>query len=422
MKILKRLGLSLIALAMVSSAHAQDASISGDITAWTWPSNDVAMNSLLPEFKKAYPNINVNVQAFGAANNVYLDKLQRAFIGGGGPDVAMIEIGMMALLRSRPAWEDLSKAPYDASKMMPNFAPFTVKNVTLPTGEIVALPKHTGPGGMFYRSDIFKEAGLPTVPSEVAALMSDWDKFIEQGKKVVKPNERWLFGNGEDIVRAVMAQNGVSYFDEAGKLQFDHPIYIEAMQKVKQAADAGLISPFAAWSPEWQAAFAKGQFATVLYGNWMGGFLKRNYSVNEVGKWSVALAPGSNGNSSYNSGGDYIGILKTSKHKDAAWAFINWYVTNDVSLKSQYLSNDLYPAWLPAAKAEWINTADPYYAGQNVNEIFSKVQAEMIPFVLNNLDPIAYTATQTAINNIARGQMSVTDAIAAAKKEVEAKM
>jgi ABC-type glycerol-3-phosphate transport system substrate-binding protein len=160
----------------------------------------------------------------------------------------------------------------------------------------------------------------------------------------------------------------------------------------------------------------------VLYGNWMGGFLKRNYSVDDAGKWAVALAPGSNANRSYNSGGDYIGILKTSEHKDAAWAFINWYVTSDVSLKAQYLSNDLYPAFLPAATADWINTPDPYYSGQNVNDIFSKVQAEMIPFVLNEMDPVAYTATQTAINNIARGEMSVEEAIAAAKAEVEAKM
>jgi ABC-type glycerol-3-phosphate transport system substrate-binding protein len=419
---LKGIGLTLAAALIAAAVQAQDASISGDITVWTWPSNDIAMNDLLPEFNKAYPNIKVDVQAFGAANNVYLDKVQRAFIGGSGPDVAMIEIGMMALLRGRPGWEDLSKAPYNAGDMMADFAPFTVKNVTLPTGEIVALPKHTGPGGMFYRTDIFKEAGLPTDPTEVAALMSDWDAFLEQGKKVVKPNERWLFGNGEDIVRAIMAQNGVSYFDAEGKLQFDNPVYLEAMEKVKQAADAGLISPFAAWSPEWQAAFAKGQFATVLYGNWMGGFLKRSYSVNESGKWAVALAPGDNGNRSYNSGGDYIGILKTSKYKDAAWAFIKWYVTSDVSLKAQYLSNDLYPAYLPAAKADWINTPDPYYSGQNVNEVFSKVQAEMIPFVLNDLDPVAYTATQTAINNIARGQMSAADAISAAKKEVEAKM
>ena len=122
----------------------------------------------------------------------------------------------------------------------------------------------SGPGGVFYRRDIFEEVGLPTDPKEVTALLADWDAFIEVGKKVAKPNERWLLANGNEIVGAMMAQRGVHYFDAEGTLQFDHPVFKEALEMVKKAADAGLISPFAAWSPEWQGAFGKGQVATVM--------------------------------------------------------------------------------------------------------------------------------------------------------------
>jgi ABC-type glycerol-3-phosphate transport system substrate-binding protein len=420
------IALSLGALAMFP-ALAQDATapntdISGTISVLTWPNNDRTFTALLPTFNAAYPNIKVNIQGIPTANSGYLNAVQRALMAGGGPDVAMIEINMMALLRDRPQWADLSQPPYNAGELMASFAPFTVANVTLPDGKIVALPKHTGPGGMFYRKDIFAEAGLPSDPEAVAALFADWDAFIAEGKKLVVPNERWVIGNGEEIVRAMMAEKGISYFDAEGKLQLDNPVFREALEKVKQAADAGMISPFSAWSPEWQGAFQRGQLTTVLYGNWFGGLLKRAYAADQAGKWAVASAPGTDGSRSFNSGGDYIGILESSQNKEAAWAFVRWLVTNDASLKQQYQNDDLYPAWTPSGGAEWINFADPYYDGQNVNQIFAPVQAEMVPFTLNALDPIAATAMSTAANNVTRGVMGVDEALAAAKAEIEAKM
>lgn len=403
-------------------AAAQDAGISGAINVWTWPNNDRTLAALMPTFNAAYPNITVNVQGFPSANDAYLNNLQRAMLSGSGPDVAMIEIGMLALLRERPQWADLSQPPFNAGPLMADFAGFTVANVTTQDGKIVALPKHTGPGGMFYRSDIFAEVGLPTAPAEVGALFADWDAFIAEGSKLVKPNERWVIGNGEEIVRAMMAQNGLNLFDAEGNLLFDDPVFKQAMETVKQAADAGMISPFAAWSPEWQGAFQRGQLATALYGNWFGGLLKRAYAADQAGQWAVATAPASAGNVSFNSGGDYIGILENSQNKEAAWAFVQWLVTNDESLKQQYQNDDLYPAYTPAGTADWMNFADDYYGGENVNDVFAPVQAGMTPFILNPLDSVATTAMRTAIDNVARGVMSVDEAIAGAKAEVEAKM
>lgn len=420
-------GLAALALASIVSLptlaqDAPDANISGTINVLTWPNNDRTFQALLPAFNAVYPNITVNVQGIPQANNGYLNAVQRAMLAGGGTDVAMIEIGMMALLRDKPQWVDLSQAPYNAGEFINDFAGFTVANVTLPDGKIAALPKHTGPGGMFYRSDIFAEAGMPTDPTEVGALFADWDAFITEGQKLVVPNERWVIGNGEEIVRAMMAQAGVSYFSAEGTFNIDDPVFKTALETVKKAADAGMISPFTAWSPEWQGAFQRGQLATALYGNWFGGLLKRAYATDQSGDWAVTQVPGIDGKRSFNSGGDYIGILEGSQNKEAAWAFVHWVVTDAESLKQQYQNDDLYPAYTPAGTADWINFEDPYYGGQNVNEVFAPVQAEMTPFILNPLDPVAATAMGTAINNVARGVQTVDEALAAVKAEVEAQM
>lgn len=422
LRILAAAALAALATTPIYAQEAPDRTISGSISVLTWPNNDRTFQALLPAFNAAYPNIKVNVQGIPQTNNAYLNAVQRALLSGNGADVACVEIGMMALLRDKDQWVDLAEAPYGAKELMANFAPFTASNSTLPDGRITTLPKHTGPGGMFYRQDIFAEVGLPSDPKAVAELFNDWDAFIREGKKLAVPNQRWVIGNGEEIVRAMMAQAGVSYFSAEGKLQLDHPVFKTALEKVKEASEAGLISPFSAWSPEWQGAFQRGQLATALYGNWFGGLLKRAYATDQAGKWSVTSAPAFEGKRAFNSGGDYLGVLKSSQNKEAAWAFVRWLVTDNESLKQQFSGDDLYPAWTPASKADWLNAPDAYYGGENVNAVFAPVQAEMTPFTLNPLDSVAYTAMGTAINNVARGVMSVDEALAGAKAEIEARM
>jgi len=129
-----------------------------------------------------------------------------------------------------------------------------------------------------------------------------------------------------------------------------------------------------------------------------------------------------NGVSAFNWGGDFLGVLETSKNKDAAWALVKWIAMNDTSLKLQYEKGDLYPAYMQAGTAPWINFQDPYYDGQNANEIFAKVQAEMVPQTTNPLDAIASQAVETAVNAVVTSGKPIDAALAQAEAEIKAKM
>jgi len=405
------------------SALKVDTNLSANITVWTWPNNDRTFSALLPAFNAVYPNIKVDVQGFPNANSNYLNTVQRALLSGSGPDVAMIEINELALLRQRPQWVDLGAAPYNAKSLLGDFADFTVNNVTLPDGKIVAMPKHTGPGALFYRRDIFEEVGLPNDPKEVAAEISSWPAFIEAGSKLIKPNERWMIANGMEILTARMGQAGINWFDADGNLLLDNPVVLEAFDLIDQAAKANLISPFVMWSPEWQSAFGKGQIATIMSGNWFGGLLKRAFATEDAGKWAVSPIPADDvGNRAWNYGGDYIGLLETSKNKEAGWAFISWLVTDNESLKQQFQNDDLYPAYLPAGKADWMNFEDPYYAGQNVNEVFAEVQRTMIPWTLNQNDRLVADTIQSAVDNVVKGVATPADALKQATDRVKSRL
>ncbi|WP_082074598.1 extracellular solute-binding protein [Martelella endophytica] len=402
---------------------AVDPELSATISVWTWPNNDRTFTALMPAFNKVYPNITVNVQGFPNANSNYLNTVQRALLSGSGPDVAMIEINELALLRQRPQWVDLAAEPFNAGPLLEDFAGFAAENVKTDNGKIVALPKHTGPGAMFYRRDIFDEVGLSSEPDAVADTFATWDAFLSEGSKMIVPNERWMIANGLEILTVRMGQAGIGWFDADGNLQLDNPVIIDALDLIDQAGKAKLISPFSMWSPEWQSAFGKGQIATIMSGNWFGGLLKRAFAPNDAGKWGVSPVPADeNGSRSWNYGGDFIGVLNTSKSKEAAWAFIHWLVTDDESLKQQYQNDDLYPAYLPAGSADWINFEDPYYGGQNVNTVFAEVQRTMKSWPLNTHDRLAGDAVQVAVDNVAKGVETPEQALETAEKRIMARL
>lgn len=97
-------------------------------------------------------------------------------------------------------------------------------------------------------------------------------------------------------------------------------------------------------------------------------------------------------------------------------------MTDGVSLQQQYQNDDLYPAWTAAGSADWINFQDPYYGGQNVNEVFADIQANLIPSTLNQDDNIVSDAVETAVNNIVQGVATPEEALEQAKTEVAARL
>ncbi|WP_020580277.1 ABC transporter substrate-binding protein [Actinopolymorpha alba] len=390
----------------------------GEITVWTWPDNDRTFMQTIPSFQRKFPHIKVRVQGFSGTFN---SKLLGALVSGTGPDVAMVEITSVSNFKSKPGFVDLSQRPFGAGALASRYADFSWKYVSdTDTGRIFALPKNTGPGGMFYRRDIYDAAGLPTDPAEVQQAISDWDAFVEAGRKVAMKGERWMLDDPAQIVATLRGQAGVSYFDESGTPQLASDTIVRALEFAMELKSMGLMAPDMS-SQERGAAINSGKIATFFSGNWFGGLIKAQYAPDSAGKWGVALAPATNGVSSFNYGGDFIGILQSSNNKLAAWEFIKWVTQDSDSLSAMY-GRDLYPAWKPAWDSTWINKPDPFYAGQNVNTVFSEVSATMKPPVTNPNDSIANTALSTAINDVVHGVRSIRTALARAQADVEDKI
>jgi ABC-type glycerol-3-phosphate transport system substrate-binding protein len=208
-------------------------------------------------------------------------------------------------------------------------------------------------------------------------------------------------------------------FDESGTSQLTAPEMVEAVEYARKAHAAGLTSPFEQWSQEWGAAVQSGAVATYLIGNWFGGIAKSVYAPKAKGKWGVTFAPAYDGNPAFNSGGDFIGVLESSDNKSTAWEFVKFVTQDPDSLEMMYTANDLYPAWKPSLEEAWMNKADPYYAGQNVNKVFAEVSKHMKAPITNPNDAAAVDALTDAVADIVKGKAQTKDALAAAKSRVE---
>jgi multiple sugar transport system substrate-binding protein len=72
------------------------------------------------------------------------------------------------------------------------------------------------------------------------------------------------------------------------------------------------------------AAFGQGFYTFYLSGPWNIGEFRKRLPPEQQGDWATTPLPGPNGPGASNAGGSSLVIYKSSKHKDDAWALIEF--------------------------------------------------------------------------------------------------
>jgi len=286
-----------------------------------WPAADKAFAAIIPEFNKKYPDITVNVTMMQTAD--HHNMLATAMAAGtGAPDVAMIEQGFIGRYKDSTGFENLLAAPYNIGSMKNDFVKYKWDLATSVDGKrIVGMVWDMGPATVFYRKDVFKSVGLPSEPAEVEKLMATWDGVLKAAKAVHIPNQRWLLPNAYYLYTWNYMNR--DYYNEKLELNLDKPGTKEALEAAvtmrKNGWDAKLQDQ---WNNETYAGLASGNIAMVAAGSWYGGFLKGWIAPKTSGLWGVIRLPAKIADSNW--GGSYLGIPSQSKHKDAAWKFVQF--------------------------------------------------------------------------------------------------
>lgn len=298
-----------------SATEAKEGDLSGEIEIWSWSESEI--KTLDENFRAIHPN--VKLKYIPVDNGDVNVKLQVAAASDGDfPDIAYQEVMTRGKILSMDIWEDLAAEPYNMDKSMV-FDPL-LNFMETDDGKILGVDREFNPSGFVYRRSLAKEYLGTDDPAEVSALISDWDKFVETGKKVKeKSGGKVSMLAGLDDINWMLAGQYTDTVFEGDKAHLT-PYFTHMFTPMVKIRDAGVASVMKRWTPAWNASYNEGNVLIYEYAPWSGTAALKTNAPDTSGDWTVIEATGG----PYTMGGTAYGIPKNAKNKDLAWEFINW--------------------------------------------------------------------------------------------------
>ncbi len=396
-------------------------------------SDMIRMQKLSKTFESEHPDIKLNWVVL--EENVLRQRLTTDIATQGGQfDVLTIGMYEAALWGGKGWLEPMKDLP--ASYALDDVFPSVREGLSV-KGSLYALPFYAESSITYYRTDLFKEAGLtmPERPTweEIAGFA---EKLTQKDKEQYGICLRGKAGWGENMALVTTVANayGARWFDEQWKPEFSGPewknalnFYVNTMKKSGPpgASSNGFNENLALFNSGkcaiWVDASVAGSFVTDKTQSKVAdsvGFTFAPHQVTDKGSaWLYSWA---------------LAIPTSSKAKDAAKTFSAWATSNEYGelvAKTEGIANvppgtrastysDAYMSAAPFAKVtlESLKAADP-----------SKPTLKPVPYIGIQLVTIPeFQAVGTQVGKLFSaaliGQTTVDQALAAAQQTTEREM
>ncbi|CAM5743953.1 ABC transporter substrate-binding protein [Streptomyces afghaniensis] len=277
---------------------------------------------LYAEYEKLNPKIKIAENVVERNENYYPALLNHLTTNSGLLDVQAVEVANIAEVTATQAdkLEDMSKVSgVDKSKWLD----WKWEQATTKDGRTIGLGTDVGPMAICYRTDLFKQAGLPTDPAEVGKLWAgDWAKLVQVGEryKSKAPKGTYFMDSPGGLIQAILGSEKEKFYDASGNVIYKtNPAVKAAFNLTADAAKKGLVQSQTQFQPGWNSTIANNKFAAIACPPWMLGTIKGNSKPDAAGKWAVATAP-----KGANWGGTFLTVPKSGKHVKEAQKFVTW--------------------------------------------------------------------------------------------------
>jgi multiple sugar transport system substrate-binding protein len=388
----------------VAVAHAWDASF--------WP-RQVQFDNL---FMKRHPNI--VIKAENTPWGEFLKKYLAQAAAGSLPDILYCQFAWAQQFIKQGSFVELDS--YIAQQKDFNLEDFTKPSLVSyrANGKLYGIPYDEGPGMLYYNKDIFDKGkvGYPTESWTLDDLKNAAIKLTsgEGPQKIfgfagtpspadgaVAPPYLWPFGAeyvsepNEDKC-LVNTQAAIDAFNWWMELRFKH-------KAVPSPADLQTVQG---------DPFTFGRVAMMLNGSWATPPLTQNAKF----KWDVAIWPkGPKKHSTWSLGSCYA-VTKDSKNKDAAWIYLNDYLSS----AGQQFMWGITGRGSPARNSAWKSYIDSKFAPPSAALIQKAENSIASHDVLDK--PTGPKVSQKAgpiWDLVVNGQMTVPDALNQICKEID---
>lgn len=332
-----------------------------------WSFTGIGQKDSVAEYLKKNPEAKVKLSEVGSTTET-ATALTAALAGGRVPDLVMIQTDdLPKFLANSKNFLDLRTL--GGKDVGDDYLDWAVDEATAEDGSVIGIPTDVGGLSFAYRADLFEKAGLPTDPDEVAAMWSDWDGFIEMGKKYTEATGEPFVDNVEtSVFFSTVNQVTEKYYTPDGELVYDtNPQVKDAYDIAVRTYEAGISANIAAWSSGWAPGKANGSFAVTTAPSWLLSGIE-NDAPDTSGKWRVASIPGVGGNW----GGSVIAIPARAKHPEAAWQYIETMLSPE-GQKEHFAATGTFPAAKDALESdEVLSYTNPFYGDSAVGKVISQ--------------------------------------------------
>lgn len=313
------------------------------ITIWAMGVEGLTLGKIIPKFEAANPGIKVKLQQvpWGSAH----EKLITSIAGGSVPDISQMGTTWMPEFMAAGVLEVLD--PYlKKSKQLKleNFFEGATGTCQY-AGKTFGLPWYVDTRIMFYRTDILAEVGYSKFPDTWDELYDCLKRLSERG-----PN---LYGmtanptNYQEFMNFVW-QNGGSVLDKNGKVTVTSPAFVEALTFYSKLFKENL-SLLDAGGTNNRQDLASGRLPIFIGGPWEIKLIQDEFgSQLKPDQWSIAVMPKGKVSRASFIGGCNLVVFKQSRHKAAAWKFLEFVSRPEMQVEWHRLAGAL-----PAVKAAW---------------------------------------------------------------------
>lgn len=361
------------------------------------------------------PDIQVNVQTgpngLGGTYQNFFNQLA----AGNAPDLGQIEYDAMPNFRVQDGLENIAACEgiLDAQSQ---FVDWTWSQVTF--GEenaVYAIPQDTGPMAMFYRADLFEEAGID-VPTT-------WDEYRAAAEAIREEGGYITNFSQSDINQfaGFVWQTGGQWFSNDGdewqvNLTGDESLMVAEYWQGLLADD--LVSANPPWTDEWNAAFNNSEVWTWVSAVW-GANTILSGAPDTAGNWAVAPMPQweAGASAAGNWGGSTTAVLKGSDHPYEAAQFALWLNTDADALTAMNRTAQIYPATIEGANLPVFTQGVEFYGGQEIYQVFAEAGTNVDPnFVWGPTMTQVYNDVADGFSGAISGTGTLMDALTAGQQ------
>jgi len=292
--------------------------------------NEFGYEDLFPEYEELNPNVTIEAKKAATSNEARDNLNTRLAAGSGASDIEAIEVDWLPELSQFPdKFVDLNDPAVDG-----RWLDWKVAQATTPDGVLIGYGTDIGPEGICYRADLLEEAGLPTDREDVKELLggdaATWDKYFEVGEQFVAADTGpgW-FDSAGATYQGLINQVQNAYEDNDNNIVALENPEVKAIYEQVLAASATQSAQVGQCSEDWNNAFQKDGFATMLCPGWMLGVIEGNAAG--VEGWDIAdVFPGGGGNW----GGSFLTVPAMGENQAEAKKLANWLTAPEQQIKA----------------------------------------------------------------------------------------